>query len=91
MKNKGCLFVHKTFTAGQFGKTKIPLTEKYLQTRVILGVLGAFNTSLSICTTLSNIVCMSGPGQEPGGAVGLLRDLADVALQDAVTEGILSK
>ena len=34
---------------------------------------------------------MSGPGQEPGGAVGVLRDLADVALQDAVTEGILSK
>ena len=36
-------------------------------------------------------ICMSGPGQEPGGAVGLLRDMADVALQDAVAEGILFK
>ena len=45
-------------------------------------------------TSMHNIVkhiCMSGPGQEPGGAVGLLRDMADVALQDAVAEGILFK
>ena len=48
----------------------------------------------SLCMCMHNIVkyiCMSGPGQEPGGAVGLLRDMADVALQDAVAEGILFK
>ena len=46
----------------------------------------------SLCMhNIVKYICMSGPGQEPGGAVGLLRDMADVALQDAVAEGILFK